>query len=57
VYVCRIMFAFLIRVLYFCIGSRNKKSPPMSIKDKEEKAKRSEFVQGLLLSTIPDDIL
>jgi hypothetical protein len=29
----------------------------MSIKDKEEKAKRSEFVQGLLLSTIPDDIL
>jgi hypothetical protein len=29
----------------------------MSIKDKEEKAKRSEFVQGLLLSTILDDIL
>ncbi|KAH8490793.1 hypothetical protein POPTR_013G011200v4 [Populus trichocarpa] len=39
------------------VSERNRKSPPMSIKDKEEKAKRSEFVQGLLLSTIPDDIL
>ncbi|KAG5244742.1 drought-responsive family protein [Salix suchowensis] len=39
------------------VSERNKKSPPMSIKDKEEKAKRSEFVQGLLLSTIFDDIL
>uniref|UniRef100_A0A6N2KTK8 Drought induced 19 protein type zinc-binding domain-containing protein n=1 Tax=Salix viminalis TaxID=40686 RepID=A0A6N2KTK8_SALVM len=39
------------------VSERNKKSPPMSIKDKEEKAKRSEFVQGLLLSTILDDIL
>ncbi|CAA0822323.1 Protein DEHYDRATION-INDUCED 19 homolog 3, partial [Striga hermonthica] len=26
--------------------------PPMSVKDKEEKAKRSEFVQGLVLSTM-----
>ncbi|KAM5561081.1 protein DEHYDRATION-INDUCED 19 [Rosa sericea] len=34
---------------------RNVKSPPLSVKDKEEKAKRCEFVQGLLLSTIPDD--
>ncbi|KAJ6917839.1 protein DEHYDRATION-INDUCED 19 [Populus alba x Populus x berolinensis] len=39
------------------VSERNKKSPPMSIKDKEEKAKRSEFVQGLLFSTILDDIL
>ncbi|KAJ6876665.1 protein DEHYDRATION-INDUCED 19 [Populus alba x Populus x berolinensis] len=39
------------------VSERNRKSPPMSIKDKEEKAKRSEFVQGLLLSTILDDIL
>ncbi|XP_011036920.1 PREDICTED: protein DEHYDRATION-INDUCED 19 homolog 3-like [Populus euphratica] len=39
------------------VSERNKKSPPMSIKDKEEKAKRSEFVHGLLLSTILDDIL
>ncbi|XP_024189705.1 protein DEHYDRATION-INDUCED 19 homolog 3 [Rosa chinensis] len=34
---------------------RNVKSPPLSVKDKKEKAKRCEFVQGLLLSTIPDD--
>ncbi|KAF9669870.1 hypothetical protein SADUNF_Sadunf13G0009500 [Salix dunnii] len=39
------------------VSERNRKSTPMSIKDKEEKAKRSEFVQGLLLSTILDDIL
>ncbi|XP_034930170.1 protein DEHYDRATION-INDUCED 19 homolog 3 [Populus alba] len=39
------------------VSERNRKSPPMSIEDKEEKAKRSEFVQGLLLSTILDDIL
>uniref|UniRef100_A0A6M2EU93 Drought induced 19 protein type zinc-binding domain-containing protein n=1 Tax=Populus davidiana TaxID=266767 RepID=A0A6M2EU93_9ROSI len=39
------------------VSERNRKSPPMSIKDKEEKAKRSEFVQGLLLSTILDGIL
>ncbi|CAN1219664.1 Protein DEHYDRATION-INDUCED 19 homolog 3 [Linum perenne] len=32
------------------------KSPPLSIKDKEEKAKRSEFVQGMLLSTIFGDV-
>ncbi|CAI0551612.1 unnamed protein product [Linum tenue] len=34
---------------------RKAKSPPLSIKDKEEKAKRSEFAQGLLLSTIFGD--
>ncbi|KAH9755427.1 protein DEHYDRATION-INDUCED 19 [Citrus sinensis] len=32
-------------------------SAPVSLKDQEEKAKRSDFVQGLLLSTILDDIL
>ncbi|KAJ9180311.1 hypothetical protein P3X46_008575 [Hevea brasiliensis] len=36
---------------------RNMKSSPLSVKDQEEKAKRSEFVQGLLLSAILDDIL
>lgn len=30
-------------------------SPPLSTKDKEEKARRSKFVQGLLMSTIFDD--
>ncbi|CAL1407594.1 unnamed protein product [Linum trigynum] len=37
------------------IIERKAKSPPLSIKDKEEKAKRSEFAQGLLLSTIFGD--
>ncbi|KAL8061570.1 hypothetical protein ABFS82_02G093200 [Erythranthe guttata] len=37
--------------------SRKVKQAPMSIKDKEEKAKRSDFVQGLLLSVMLDDIL
>ncbi|CAN1219666.1 Protein DEHYDRATION-INDUCED 19 homolog 3 [Linum perenne] len=36
--------------------SERTKSPPLSIKDKEEKAKRSEFVQGMLLSTIFGDV-
>ncbi|XP_038716779.1 protein DEHYDRATION-INDUCED 19 homolog 3-like isoform X3 [Tripterygium wilfordii] len=35
----------------------NVKAAPLSIKDQEEKAKRCEFVQGLLLSTMLDDIL
>lgn len=34
-----------------------KPVPPLSVKDKEEKARRSGFVQGLLLSTILDDNL
>lgn len=38
----------------FC-GHRNVPSPPLSIKDKEEKTKRCAFVQGMLLSTILDD--
>lgn len=38
-------------------GDRIVQSPPLSIKDQKEKAKRSEFVQGLLLSTILDDNL
>ncbi|KAB1996089.1 hypothetical protein ES319_D13G206800v1 [Gossypium barbadense] len=33
-------------------SERNVKSSPLSVKDQEEKAKRCEFVQGLLLSTI-----
>ncbi|KAJ4719373.1 Protein DEHYDRATION-INDUCED 19 like [Melia azedarach] len=36
---------------------RNVQSSPVSLKDQEEKAKRSQFVQGLLLSTILDDVL
>ncbi|ONI04333.1 hypothetical protein PRUPE_6G316400 [Prunus persica] len=36
-------------------GHRNVPSPPLSIKDKEEKTKRCAFVQGMLLSTILDD--
>ncbi|KAG8648298.1 hypothetical protein MANES_09G174600v8 [Manihot esculenta] len=39
------------------VSARNMKSSPLSIKDQEEKAKRSEFVQGLLFSAILDDIL
>lgn len=39
------------------VSERNVQSTPVSLKDREEKAKRSEFVQGLLLSTILDDIL
>ncbi|CAN4111014.1 unnamed protein product [Withania somnifera] len=38
-------------------SGRKVQQPPMSIKDQEEKAKRSSFVQGLLLSTILDDNL
>ncbi|CAH9087448.1 unnamed protein product [Cuscuta europaea] len=34
-----------------------RKQPPLSVKDKEERTKRSQFVQGLLLSTIlPDNL-
>ncbi|KAK3198324.1 hypothetical protein Dsin_021739 [Dipteronia sinensis] len=36
---------------------RTVQSSPVSLKDQEEKAKRSEFVQGMLLSTFFDDIL
>ncbi|KAJ4839497.1 hypothetical protein Tsubulata_027901 [Turnera subulata] len=39
------------------VSERNTKSPPLSVKDKEEKTKRSAFVQELLLSTILDDVL
>ncbi|XP_048424405.1 protein DEHYDRATION-INDUCED 19 homolog 3-like [Pyrus x bretschneideri] len=37
------------------VSERNVQSPPLSIKDKEEKTKRCAFVQGMLLSTILDD--
>ncbi|KAK4378875.1 hypothetical protein RND71_000737 [Anisodus tanguticus] len=38
-------------------SERKVQQPPLSIKDQEEKAKRSSFVQGMLLSTILDDSL
>ncbi|XP_059648452.1 protein DEHYDRATION-INDUCED 19 homolog 3-like [Cornus florida] len=38
-------------------SERNSKSPPLSTKDQEEKARRCEFVQGMLFSTILDDNL
>ncbi|KAK6805057.1 hypothetical protein RDI58_002841 [Solanum bulbocastanum] len=38
-------------------SERKVQQAPLSIKDQEEKAKRSSFVQGLLLSTILDDNL
>ncbi|KAK9219240.1 hypothetical protein WN943_007881 [Citrus x changshan-huyou] len=39
------------------VSVRNVQSAPVSLKDQEEKAKRLDFVQGLLLSTVLDDIL
>ncbi|KAK4491355.1 hypothetical protein RD792_002092 [Penstemon davidsonii] len=39
------------------ISERKVQQAPMSIKDQEEKAKRCDFVQGLLWSTILDDNL
>uniref|UniRef100_A0A7C9E124 Drought induced 19 protein type zinc-binding domain-containing protein n=1 Tax=Opuntia streptacantha TaxID=393608 RepID=A0A7C9E124_OPUST len=36
---------------------RNIQSPPLSIKDQEERTRRSEFVRGLLFSTIFEDKL
>ncbi|XP_011092127.1 protein DEHYDRATION-INDUCED 19 homolog 3 isoform X2 [Sesamum indicum] len=36
------------------ISERKIQQPPMSIKDQEEKAKRCDFVQALLLSTVLD---
>jgi len=37
------------------VSERVVKSTPLSIKDQKEKARRSEFVQGMLLSTMFDD--
>ncbi|EXB55049.1 hypothetical protein L484_006223 [Morus notabilis] len=37
------------------VSERHVLSPPLSVKDKEEKTKRCEFVHGLLLSTILSD--
>ncbi|KHN16081.1 Protein DEHYDRATION-INDUCED 19 like 3 [Glycine soja] len=39
------------------VSTRNVETSTLSVKDKEEKEKRCEFVQGLLLSTILDDNL
>ncbi|KAJ0734461.1 putative drought induced 19 type, zinc-binding protein [Helianthus annuus] len=36
-------------------SERKPQSPPLSTEDKEERSKRSEFVQGMLLSMIFDD--
>ncbi|XAR52671.1 hypothetical protein NMG60_11020855 [Bertholletia excelsa] len=36
-------------------SDRNVQSSPLSVKDQKEKTRRSEFVQGLLLSTFLDD--
>uniref|UniRef100_A0A0R0EFK8 Di19 C-terminal domain-containing protein n=1 Tax=Glycine max TaxID=3847 RepID=A0A0R0EFK8_SOYBN len=49
---------FLKKSFLMCtIFCRNVETSTLSVKDKEEKAKRCEFVQGLLLSTILDDNL
>ncbi|KAF7143394.1 hypothetical protein RHSIM_Rhsim05G0134400 [Rhododendron simsii] len=37
------------------VSERVVKSSPLSIKDQKEKSRRSEFVQGMLLSTMFDD--
>ncbi|XP_058213979.1 protein DEHYDRATION-INDUCED 19 homolog 3-like [Rhododendron vialii] len=37
------------------VSERLVKSSPLSIKDQKEKSRRSEFVQGMLLSTMFDD--
>ncbi|XP_073313090.1 protein DEHYDRATION-INDUCED 19 homolog 3-like [Primulina huaijiensis] len=37
------------------ISERKVQEPPLSIKDKEEKTKRCEFVQGILFSKVLDD--
>lgn len=47
----------VLKLIILFSGDRIVQSPPLSIKDQKEKAKRSEFVQGLLLSTIFDDNL
>ncbi|KZV52872.1 protein DEHYDRATION-INDUCED 193 [Dorcoceras hygrometricum] len=39
------------------ISERKVQEPPLSIEDKEEKTKRCEFVQGILLSEMFDDNL
>lgn len=44
-------------MVYFNLFCRKVQQPPLSIKDQEEKVKRSSFIQGLLLSTILDDNL
>ncbi|KAI3752564.1 hypothetical protein L2E82_24598 [Cichorium intybus] len=39
------------------VSERKAQSPPLSNEDKEERSKRSEFVQGMLMSTIFGDEL
>ncbi|XP_070671157.1 protein DEHYDRATION-INDUCED 19 homolog 4 [Malus domestica] len=38
------------------VSERSVQQPPLSRKDQEEQARRCEFVQGLLMSTIFDDL-
>ncbi|XP_009347364.1 protein DEHYDRATION-INDUCED 19 homolog 4 isoform X1 [Pyrus x bretschneideri] len=38
------------------VSERSVQQPPLSRKDQEEQARRCEFVQGLLMSTILDDL-
>ncbi|MFS7946246.1 putative protein dehydration-induced 19 [Helianthus anomalus] len=47
--------SWLYGTILFIIVDIKPESPPMSIEDKEEKCRRSEFVQGMLLSTILGD--
>jgi hypothetical protein len=49
-----IVFWFLTSLLFLF---SHVETPTMSVKDREEKTKRCEFVQGLLMSTILDDDL
>ncbi|PIM99484.1 hypothetical protein CDL12_28025 [Handroanthus impetiginosus] len=48
-------FYLVLKSSYRILFCRKVQQPPMSIKDQEEKAKRCDFVQGLLLSMIPED--
>lgn len=57
IFTCWFFFPLAVLKLILLSGDRIVQSPPLSIKDQKEKAKRSEFAQGLLLSTILDDNL
>ncbi|RVW97935.1 hypothetical protein CK203_021229 [Vitis vinifera] len=53
------MTGFRMEVVFCSLvfGDRTVQTTPLSIKDQEEKARRCEFVHGMLLSTIFDDKL
>lgn len=48
---------FVVKIFAIAFFYRNTQPPPLSIEDREEKVKRCEFAQGLLLSTILVDNL